>query len=211
MSLGVIDYMRRTRDFEILGMAENTEHWESGRVLPTIVFRLSPSGWFEQNKISISRMNSEYLLPIVDLKKRLISLSTVSSAKEVLAKIPSTPFTWFDRLFLPALGKIPPKYAHAQSSTDMARIAFALERYRLARGEFPENLDAISPQFLQKIPHDIINGQPLKYSGPKNGQFILYSIGWNAKDDGGTVAFENGKTPSVDSTKGDWVWRYPAK
>ncbi len=45
----------------------------------------------------------------------------------------------------------------------MARMAIALERYRLAHGEFPESLDALAPQFMEKIPHDIINGQPLHY------------------------------------------------
>jgi hypothetical protein len=42
-----------------------------------------------------------------------------------------------------------------------------------------------------------------------NGQFVFYSIGWNEKDDGGQIALtENG---SVDTPRGDWVWRYPAK
>ena len=33
---------------------------------------------------------------------------------------------------------------------DLARTAIALERYRLARGEFPESLDALAPQFIAK-------------------------------------------------------------
>ncbi|MGI8967322.1 MAG: hypothetical protein ACR2H1_14730, partial [Limisphaerales bacterium] len=82
----------------------------------------------------------------------------------------------------------------------------ALERYRIANGKFPENLAALSPQFLQKIPHDVINGEPLKYRHTDDGQFVLYSIGWNEKDDGGTP----GKT-LFDDKQGDWVWRYPVK
>ncbi len=37
---------------------------------------------------------------------------------------------------------------------------------------------------------------------------MLYSIGLNEKDDGGTVAFStDGKT--VNGHEGDWVWHVP--
>ena len=95
----------------------------------------------------------------------------------------------------------------------MARMAIALERYRLAHGEFPESLDALAPQFMEKIPHDIINGQLLHYRQTDDGQFVLYSVGWNETDDGGVVALDGpfGKSGNVDNRKGDWVWRYPQK
>ncbi|MEO5804092.1 MAG: hypothetical protein ABIR24_11245 [Verrucomicrobiota bacterium] len=210
MSIGAIDFMKRSRDFEMLAYSGEDELWESGKVVSSILYRLAPSGWFEQNKISISRMNYEYLLPIVDMEKHVISLSTVAKAKKALEKLPPSPFTWFDRLFLPALGSIPPKFAYAESVTDMARIACALESYRLAHESFPETLAALTPKFLEKIPHDIINGQSLNYRLTTNGQFILYSVGWNGTDDGGSIVMGKGKTPGVDTKQGDWVWKYPA-
>ena len=97
-----------------------------------------------------------------------------------------------------------------QASVDMARMACALERYRLAHGEYPEKLDALEPQFIDKLPHDIINDQPLHYRRTDNGQFLLYSVGLNKKDDGGVVGLnENGR--SVNISTGDWVWQYPQK
>ncbi|MEI2726621.1 MAG: hypothetical protein V9H26_24805 [Verrucomicrobiota bacterium] len=97
-------------------------------------------------------------------------------------------------------------------------MACGLERYRLAHNQYPETLDALAPQFITKLPHDVINGQPLKYRRTDDGSFILYSIGWNEKDDGGFIpAKKDGKTvngreegKSVNLTEGDWVWRYPA-
>ena len=71
-------------------------------------------------------------------------------------------------------------------------MAIALERYRLAHGEYPESLDALAPQFMEKIPHDIINGQPLHYRRTSDGQFVLYSVGWNETDDGGVVVLTKG-------------------
>jgi len=120
-----------------------------------------------------------------------------------------TPFNVIERLLLPALGNTAKKFASGQSSVDLARVAIALERCRLAHGEYPESLDSLAPQFIAKLPHDLINGQPLTYRCTDDGQFVLYSVGWNETDDGGVVGLRESGT--VDINKGDWVWRYPAK
>jgi hypothetical protein len=109
------------------------------------------------------------------------------------------------------LSKAAKKFAYAQSSTDLARTAIALERYRLANGEYPQSLPTLAPQFIAQVPHDVINGQALKYQRVSNGQFVLYSIGWNETDDGGVVGFQENRPDRIDLDKGDWVWRYPAK
>ena len=88
--------------------------------------------------------------------------------------------------------------AQYQTLANEAYIACGLERYRLAHGQYPDSLDALAPQFAAKLPHDIIGGQPLKYHRTANGRFVLYSVGWNGKDDGG----EAGKSVEVS----DWVW-----
>jgi hypothetical protein len=116
-------------------------------------------------------------------------------------------------MIFPAIGNAVTKYARAQSSVDLARVAIALERYRLAHGEFPESLAPLAPQFMEKIPHDIIGGQPLHYRRTDDGQFVLYSVGWNEMDDGGVVVLDGpfGKSGNVNINEGDWVWRYPQK
>jgi hypothetical protein len=111
---------------------------------------------------------------------------------------------------LPSLGGFAQKTAYSQNAVNMARVAIALERYRLAHGEFPDSLDALAPQFMEKIPHDIINGEPLHYRRTDDGQFVLYSVGWNETDDGGEVGLTTNGS-GVDNRKGDWIWRYPQK
>jgi hypothetical protein len=88
-------------------------------------------------------------------------------------------------------------------------VACALERFRLAHGNYPETLDSLTLQFIAQLPHDLINGQPLKYRRTDDGRFVLYSVGWNETDDGGKV--ELTKSGNADINKGDWVWRYPAE
>jgi hypothetical protein len=66
----------------------------------------------------------------------------------------------------------------------------------------------LAPQFIAKLPHDIINGEPLHYRRRPDGQFVLYSVGWNETDEGGVV----GRTRAgrADISKGDWVWNSSA-
>ncbi|HUA66319.1 MAG TPA: hypothetical protein VME24_10750, partial [Alphaproteobacteria bacterium] len=97
------------------------------------------------------------------------------------------------------------KFAIAQTDVDLAQVACALERYRLAHGQYPETLDALAPQFIESLPHDVINGQPLHYRRTPDGKFLLYSVGWNETDDGGKPAFT--KNGNVDYLNGDWVWK----
>jgi hypothetical protein len=94
--------------------------------------------------------------------------------------------------------------ARNQCAADEALIACALERYRLAHENYPNSLDALVPQYLDKLPTDIITGQPLKYRLKSDGQFVLYSVGWNQKDDGGVPSPKKDGWP--DAKLGDWVW-----
>jgi len=64
------------------------------------------------------------------------------------------------------------------------------------------------PNYLAKLPHDIVNGRPLRYRIIEDGQFVLYSVGWNEADDAGTVVRTKGGF--VEWSQGDWVWRSKA-
>jgi len=107
------------------------------------------------------------------------------------------------------MGRLVTKSAYAQTWVDLARVACALERYRLANGQFPETLDTLAPKFIAQVPDDIINGQPLKYRRTADGRFVLYSVGENETDDGGKVVMTKSGNP--DWKHGDWVWRYTAE
>ncbi len=180
-----------------------------GDFMSQTAFQLIPAGWFDQNKVSLCRLQERYFLPAVNLQERVVSPGAVQKADPVLERLRPRPYDMFSRLLVPALGGAVQRFAYAQTSVDLARIACALEEYRLANGQFPETLAALAPKYLEKLPHDVINGQPLKYRRTDDGQFILYSVGWNQTDDGGKVALTRGGR--LELKKGDWVWRYPAR
>ncbi|MBI5799186.1 MAG: hypothetical protein HZA92_00460 [Verrucomicrobia bacterium] len=91
--------------------------------------------------------------------------------------------------------------------------AIALHRHRLKHGSFPTGLSALVPAFLPAVPSDFMDGQSLRYRLEADGQFRLWSVGEDFKDDGGDA---NPVAPrvvdaSVNWLKGrDWVWPQPA-
>jgi len=176
------------------------------------LWRVIPDGWFYQNELRCARAMLEYYVPMADVSRRLVRPGEVQVADSAVASELKylSPYNFFARLLTPALGSAVKKSAFGQESVDMARVALALERYRLAHGEYPESADALVPQFMAKLPHDIINGEPLHYRRTADGQFVLYSVGWNEADDGGAVVLYKGSSSRVDISQGDWVWNSSA-
>jgi len=200
-AIAAIDDERRTRELVSY----------TGTGYATNKLTLAPSAFFYQNELAFARMSQQWILPLVDTNSRVVSpeaLQHVDAAVHAEMKHYS-PYKAQALMTFPALASAVKIFARAQVTIDLARVACALERYRLAHGQYPEVLDALAPQFIGKLPHDIINGQPLHYRRTVNGNFMLYSVGWNEKDDGGQVVLT--KNGSVDREKGDWVWQYPAK
>lgn len=209
---GIVDFLRRNRrEFANMGSASEDLNATPPSQAQTFAAYAIPSGWFEQNKVSICQIHAGYFSKIINLQTRTYATPNVIDADGNFTKrlASSHPYDWFSRWLLPALQNAAKKFVQGQASADFARIAIALERHRLAHGQFPETLDALSPKFLAKLPHDIITGKPLKYRRTDDGSFILYSVGWNETDDGGSPALT--KSGSADLQNGDWVWRYPEK
>ena len=159
-------------------------------------------------------MLEEYSIPVVDASRGTFYPAVARRGEAALAAESASPFNLLARLILPAQGQAATRLAYGQASVDLARTALALERCRLAQGAFPEALDTLAPQFIDKLPHDIISGQPsqgsgsasqpLHYRRTSDGQFVLYSVGWNETDDGGVAGID--KDGAVDMQSGDWVW-----
>jgi len=216
-AIWTVDFVHRTGDVNSIGgLGEPENYTVSDEILAAngkILLRLIPSGWFDQNKLSLERMHVQYLRPMVDDEKQLVSPASARRTAAAIKAFRPTPYDLFTGMLLPALEKSARKAAIAQTFVNLTRVACALERYRLANGGYPEALDVLAPKFIDKLPHDVINGQPLKYRRA-DSSFVLYSVGWNETDDGGSVVRrigKDGKAGAVNQDEGDWVWRYPSE
>ena len=106
------------------------------------------------------------------------------------------------------------KAATAQTARNVVVAAIALKRYELRHHQLPDKLNQLVPDFLESVPTDYMDGQPLRYRRNADGTFLLYSVGENGKDDGGNPSPEE----SIESSSYywqnfvalDWVWPQPA-
>jgi hypothetical protein len=179
-----------------------------------LVGRLMPAGWYDLELFNCCTLFDAQMNGAINLAEARVVPSQIAS-NSMRFPDPAEAALLYSILhhqaiaprFLPSLGNLPTRPATVQTTVNEAAIACALERYRLAKGQFPEKLESLTPQYISRRPNDVITGQPYKYRRTGDGQFILYSVGWNEKDDGGV----SGTHGLYDDKEGDWVWDYPAK
>lgn len=90
------------------------------------------------------------------------------------------------RLLIPAVLKVSQAFQRSQATVRCAIMALAAERYRLAKGHWPDSLSALVPEFVGKVATDPYDGAPLRYRRLADG-VVIYSVGPDKTDDGGTL------------------------
>lgn len=112
--------------------------------------------------------------------------AALDKAEQVDHDIANTP-AWrapLTMMILPALTRALNADARDLAMQRMARMALAVERYRIAKGALPAQLTDLVPQFLPELFQDPFDGQPLRYKRTPDG-YMLYTIGDDRQDDGG--------------------------
>jgi len=158
-------------------------------------------GFVDFNMVAVAKLN-QMAIQSIDPVQQVVVPQKMADFQEENNKISGhfSPYTLFAAIAVPNYTKAVQTFAHKQNKVNETQIVCALERYYLVHGNYPETLALLTPQFIEKLPHDIIGGQAFIYHRTGDGRFLLYSIGWNETDDGG-------QPTSVPYDKGDWVWQ----
>jgi hypothetical protein len=167
---------------------------------PWFVDLLFPRGWVTQNLLRMDRSTAQRAVDELDprqhrvhpLPKPLPGPQTRRGPYTFMADTTMT--IWVQNI----------RMARSQSGLDQAVVACALERYRLAKKDYPESLEALVPTYLPKVPHDVVEGRPLRYARQSKDSYRLYALGWDGVDGGGVFPTPTGNV--TDPAKGDWVW-----
>ena len=183
----------------------------SGHARPTggmagLVYGLIPQGWVDQNLASFARLE-EVIKDSLDPKREDVEprkIDAVGPTIEAAVARP-TPYKFLAAIAIPNFVKASSTMAYRHVQILEGQIACALERYRLAHGEYPQTLDELTPGILAKVPQDPIGPQPFHYRRPDATKFTLYSVGWNEKDDGGGVSASTAGAGEMN--RNDWVWQ----
>ena len=169
--------------------------------LITLYFQLRPMGWDHRDRARYIFVTQQ-LIESLSAGKRI-------SPNEVphLENFISTHSRWdlfnkpLSTLALIQLPRLVEGSAHAQTLLESTRTACAVERYRLGNKRLPVSLGDLVPAFLPAAPNDPITGRPLLYKPKEDGAFVVYGVGWNQIDDGGSVQSTPPKKPQEEA---DW-------
>jgi len=221
--LEALEYLRR-RGFKGNAEALWYDPDNEGRSSPLMIRLMPwmPDGWLQQNKLSIARLHQTCYLPVMNEATRRYEPFDEDEQGRTLETMKRSPYAFFAGLVLPAVGRVSFRSVRMQTFLDAAQVACALERYRQATGRLPATLSELAPQFIAAIPHDIMDGNPLRYKLLPGGGYLLYSVGMNRVDDGGKIFAQtfdgsfgkdvlgDGKTLWTEDNKtDDWVWVLP--
>jgi hypothetical protein len=179
--------------------------WQRLQDPQMLLASVAPRGWNQQNMVVVAKLDQMYL-DSFDAERQIFSPRRLDAIARDVQKTFNrvTPMNFLAAISVPNFTRAFQTVAQNQTSVNQANVACALERYRAANGDFPETLALLVPGFIQKLPVDLIGGQPLHYRRKSSDNFLLYSVGWNETDDAGvSVPRENGY---VDPNKGDWPW-----
>jgi hypothetical protein len=151
-------------------------------VYQTLFF--GPSGWKYQNMALVARLHANGIGGVDMNNKTMVphvaGAASIEVDKAFNTKSKFVPLIAIAAMMVPNFSRASQTVAQNQTLANQARIVCALERYHLARGSYPETLDALVPQFIDVLPHDVIGGQPLKYAR-KDGNYTLGALGWDEK------------------------------
>lgn len=99
--------------------------------------------------------------------------------------------------YLPAAGRVQEAENRWRARNRCILVLLAAERYRIEVGRLPDIIAALVPKYLSDPPTDPYNGEPLLFRREPD-RFIVYSVGPDLSDDGGTFDRENPIAPGTD-------------
>ena len=172
-----------------------------------IVQLLMPCGWYYRVLLKYNK-TIDLVLSCLDVDNKCFKEGTFQSPLKELEDpkawkirgIPTSIVKIFemDQLYHSHLMFIM-KCAFSQSTIDKARVACALELYRIENKKYPDSLYDLGELLpKEELPKDCINSKPLQYRLTDEG-YILWSVGRNGTDEGGVRSWFD--------DKGDWVWK----
>ena len=188
------------KEMVMSGSAAQGKNYYYGGFFRSRVFEpcFSIPGWVRRNQLNYNRDATEQAPSFIDYKLRHVHADKIKT---------NPPKLGLHHIFhhqvhpLNSFQKPLSKYSWIQVYFDLARVAVALERYRLKEMKYPEQLASLEPVYMKTVPHDIMSGKAFQYIREQSS-YKLYSVAWDQKDGKGQQASHNTK-------EGDWVW--PAK
>ncbi len=147
-----------------------------------------------QQLAAMKQFESELETLQSEMRPSKVQLKATFGSRATRGRLVGSTFTC---MMMPAFRSTLENGIRLQAENIVLQIAIALQRYQLRNGEYPDELIELVPEYLASIPDDPFTGNPLVYKLDESQPFVLYSLGPNAKDDGG-IGVEDGVHPNID-------------
>jgi len=178
----------------------NTTLWQKLKSPEFLALRCMPRGWLYQNMAAAAARNAEFMAWVDSGHKQVFPQKVDQLPERMKTSLKRSPLlTFHAATALTNYTKALQTLTRNETLANEGFIACALERHRLAHNGYPETLNDLVPRFADQLPQEMVTGSPLQYRRRSATRYLLYSVGWNLKDEGG----QPGKAPA----EGDWVLR----
>lgn len=167
-----------------------------------------PRGWIRQNQARLVEHQQTMIEQVRAMATNPPANGLVAPLRQYaavpvsVATEPVTPYNVVYRLLVPALDKALSRAIRGDQTAILVAAGCAIERFRVARGKYPDSLDELIPTFLARPPLDLMTGQRIRYE-QSNDRFRVWSVGRDGVDDDGTASVT---APTEDERGNDWVW-----
>ena len=88
-------------------------------------------------------------------------------------------------------------YWNSEALLKCAIVALASERFRQAKGRWPEKLQELVPDYLRSVPIDPFDGKEIRFRQLSDG-IVIYTLGPDGRDNGGTLSRLHVPPPDTD-------------
>ncbi len=171
------------------------ERWRKQTALAVVdwdsVLRSSNS-WFDRIVAVLKKPGVERRLAVRELKHELKVFTAEQKPADILANASKDGKRAMSDLAAKAtIGLLAPGFDFAASHSDKSemaleteRLGFAIAAFDADNGRLPVKLEELTPKYADTIPVDCFSDEPLIYR-PSGRGYLLYSVGFNVRDDGG--------------------------
>ena len=160
------------------------------------MFILAPSGWKRQNQLLVARLHEGLQESFHGPHGRLNAEKHAQAIAQIERGLRKpNPRNLIACALMPNFLKAASTAAKNQALLSQTVVALSLEHYRADTGQYPEDLDALTPKYLKTLPQEVTTSASPRYRRTPNDSYMLYSVGLDGKDDGGNAP-------------ADWVWAH---
>ena len=145
-------------------------HADPAWSLQNTFVRISPAGWVRRNQAHHARLLQNYIDAMDPLNHR-VDLNQIHEANITLNRLTArwSPHTALVRFVTPNFSKAAVTVLRNETRARQAAIACAIKRFQLRTGHSPDNLAALVPDFIDRVPEDLFTRKPMAYTRTSDG------------------------------------------